>query len=188
MRKKLNTSYGINYESVLTERSGFDVTKQLIQDIMHTILEGILQCEVRLVLHHFIENNILTISNLNAAITNHDYGYTEVSDKPGPLRETVCSGTERYKLKYKAAQARLFLKLLPFYLASSVDKENDFFFLLTNLQQIVIIIYSPVITSITVEELRTLISDHLSLFKQLFPESNILPKQHYIIIIFIKKA
>ena len=83
---------------------------------MHTILEGVLQYEVRLVLHYFIENNILTIGNLNAAITNHDYGYTEVSDKPGPLRETVFSGTERYKLKYKAAQAKLFLKLLPFYL------------------------------------------------------------------------
>ena len=123
----------------------------------------------------------MTIGNLNAAITNHDYGYTEVSDKPCPLRETVFSGTERYKLKYKAAQARLFLKLLPFYLGSFVHKENDFFFLLTNLQQIVQIIYSPVITSITIEELRTLISDHLSLFKQLFPESNILPKQHYMI-------
>ena len=35
-----------------------------------------------------------------------------MSDKPGCLKETVFRGDEGYKLKYNAAQARLFLRLL----------------------------------------------------------------------------
>lgn len=45
--------------------------------------------------------------------------------KPGPLKESVFFGDERYKLKYKAAQARLFLRLLPFIIGPLVDTEDD---------------------------------------------------------------
>ena len=88
---------------------------------MHTVLEGVLQYETRLVLNYFISNKYLTLVQLNAAIINHNYGYSEVGDKPGPLKETVFNRKESYKLKYNAAQVRLFLRLLPFYISNHVD-------------------------------------------------------------------
>jgi len=100
---------------------GFDVIKQLRQDIMHTILEGVLQYETRHILHHLIEQNVISLSQLNNEIINHGYGF----DKPNPLKETVFNGKEKYKLNYKAAQARIFLRLLPFYLQKFVDFRDE---------------------------------------------------------------
>ena len=151
------------------------------QDIMHTILEGVLQYEVRLVLLHYITQKNFTLAELNTIIVNHNYGYTEVSDKPGPLKETVFNGNEKYKLKYKAAQSRLFLKLLPFFLHHFIDADDKHFVFLMELNQIVQIIYAPVITLDSIQNLKELVCEHLKCFKVLFPENNVIPKQHYLI-------
>lgn len=45
----LCTTYGINKRSCLCNLPDFDVTKQLPQDIMHTLLEGTVQYELRFV-------------------------------------------------------------------------------------------------------------------------------------------
>lgn len=114
-------------------------------------------------------------------MNNQKYGYSEVADKPGPLKESVFQGDERYKLKFKAAQARLFLRLLPFILCSLVNEEDHFYPLLTQLLAIVQIVFSPVITLETTNLLKILIQEHLSQFKDMFPDVNITPKQHYLI-------
>ena len=124
LKSQMRTLYGINNRSILCDLPDFDIIKQMPQDIMHTILEGVLQYEVRLVLLHYITQKNFTLAELNTIIVNHNYGYTEVSDKPGPLKETVFNGNEKYKLKYKAAQSRLFLKLLPFFLHHFIDADD----------------------------------------------------------------
>ena len=79
-----------------------------------------------MLLLHFIRTNQLTLEQINGAIESHNYGYTETSDKPPPLKETVFT-KDGYKLKYNASQARLFLRLLPFYLAPFLDADDEFF-------------------------------------------------------------
>ena len=181
MKKKLSTLYGINKRSPLTKLPDFDVTIQLPQDVMHTVLEGVLQYEIRLVLDYFIRNNFFTLVQLNAAIINHDYGYSEVGDKPGPLKETVFNGNESYKLKYNAAQARLFLRLVPFYILNHVDAEDEHFLFLMELSSIVNLLYAPIIKTESIQVLRQLICEHLHKFTTLFEDVNIIPKQHYLI-------
>ncbi len=67
---------------------------------MHTLLEGVVQYEVRLVLLHCINSNLASPSQINGAIVSHEYGYSEISDKPVPLKDAVFNGDERYKLKH----------------------------------------------------------------------------------------
>ena len=172
--------FGINNKTILSSFPDYDVTKQMPQDIMHTIAEGVLQYKTRLVLLNLIKTNQITLEQINCAIDSHNYGYTETSDKPPPLKETVFT-KDGYKLKYNASQARLFLRLLPFYLTPFVDADDVYYVFLINLLEIVQIIYSPVIMKTTVPALKKMISDHLKQFKQLFPNNNIIPKQHYLI-------
>ena len=178
VRNNLRTTYGINRRSALTELPGFNVTKQLPQDTMHTLLEGTVQYEVRMVLLHFIENGDITLTKLNSAILNHNYRYLETSAKPGPLRETVFSGEERYKLKYNAAQIRLFLRVLPFILSPIIDTSDEHYIFLVELIQIV---FSPVIKLESTQYLKLMIQEHLIKFKELCPGMNITPKQHYLV-------
>ena len=181
VKNDLTTSYGMNYRSSLCDLKDFDITIELPQDIMHTLLEGTVQYELRHLLMHYNDAGQFTLLQLNAAISNQAYGYSELSDKPGPLKETVFKGDEGYKLKYNAAQVRLFLRLLPFILSSLVDEGDVFYNLLTELIAIVQIVFSPVISVDTINILRVLIAEHLSGFKEKFPNINIIPKQHYLI-------
>ena len=61
VKANLRTTYGINNQSPLCALPTFDVTKQLPQDIMHTLLEGVVQYEARLVLLLSICNGTLTL-------------------------------------------------------------------------------------------------------------------------------
>ena len=112
VRNELKLVFGLNQRSPLCQWPNFDVIRQLPQDIMHIISEGVLQYEVRLVILYYIENDFFKLEELNSLIEKHSYGYTEISSKPGPLRQTVFTNKEGYKLKYSAAQAILFLRLL----------------------------------------------------------------------------
>ena len=102
VRQDLMTIFGLNGRSGLWELPGFDVTTQLPQDVMHTLLEGTVQYKLRLILLHFMQSGSFTLKELNAAITSHNYGYTESPDKPGPLADAVFHGDERYKVEIQS--------------------------------------------------------------------------------------
>ena len=56
---------------------------------MHSLLEGNVQYEIRLMLLHFITTGPFTLQQINGSINSHPYGSSEMSDKPGPLRDSV---------------------------------------------------------------------------------------------------
>ena len=88
---------------------------------MHTLLEGAVQYEARLVLLLYIRNGTLTLDRINGAIFSHPYGSTEKSDKPGSIRESVFSSKKASSLKFDALQERLFLRILPLFINTFVD-------------------------------------------------------------------
>ena len=181
VKADLRITYGINHRSALCDLNNFDITMQLPQDIMHTLLEGVVQYELRHILSSYISSGEFTLTQLNKAIRSQCYGYSEVANKPDPLRESVFQGDEKYKLKYNAAQARLFLRLIPFILCSLVCENDPIYPLITELIAICQIVFSPVISLQTISLLKLLIGEHLGNFKEHFPDVSIIPKQHYLI-------
>ena len=81
LRNNLETTYGTSSRSILCHLEHFDITKQLPQDVMHTLLEGVVQYEVRNILEYYIHNDHFTLVELNAAIASQSYDYTEAADK-----------------------------------------------------------------------------------------------------------
>ena len=78
--QELQIPYGINKRSYLKNFKEIDVTEQLLQDIMHTLLEGIVQYELRLLLLHYIRSQEFTLVELNATICNFDFVYSDVGE------------------------------------------------------------------------------------------------------------
>ncbi|XP_028409387.1 uncharacterized protein LOC114531989 isoform X2 [Dendronephthya gigantea] len=180
-RKNLVTTYGINERSVLSRLPQFDITKQLPQDIMHVLLEGSVQYEVRYALQYFIDNGSITLQQLNSTFCQLKLGYQDEANRPPPLRETVFNGQEKYKLKQTAEHARIFLKYLPICLKNFVANDCPQYQLILQISLIVQICFSPVISVETIKELETLIEANLILFKEVFPGVNITPKMHYML-------
>lgn len=82
-----STTYGVNGRSLLMKFKGFDVTKCLPFDVMHTIFEGVANFHLTHLLPHLIDNkHYFTLDQINNIIQAHDYGYSERDTKPSPIQ------------------------------------------------------------------------------------------------------
>ena len=72
--------YGINRCSILNQLRHFNVVSgALVPDVMHDLLEGVLQYEVKLQLAQFIlEDCYFTLEQLNHRIVSFELGYSEL--------------------------------------------------------------------------------------------------------------
>ena len=73
--------------SVLSELKYFDVTSgSLMPDVMHDVLEGVLQVEAKLLLRQFINHdNFFTLAQVNQQIEALELGFSEVKNRPTPI-------------------------------------------------------------------------------------------------------
>lgn len=62
-----------------------------------------------------MDRNCFSLQDIKSTIVTHEYGYTEISDRPTLLHESVFNGNEKYKLKYNADQARVFFTSCSFF-------------------------------------------------------------------------
>ena len=100
----VSKEFGINRNSILNELYYFDVCSgALLPDIMHDVLEGALQYELKLMLRSFIfQEQYLTLFEINDSIQYLDLGYVEIKDYPSLLSDTnICvhSGSSKNTLK-----------------------------------------------------------------------------------------
>ena len=79
--------YGINWDYILNEFTHFHVCDgSLVPDVMHDILEGALQYEVKLMLRFFIDiDKYFTLQDLNTRLEHIELGYMERKDRPTPI-------------------------------------------------------------------------------------------------------
>lgn len=145
---------------------------------MHVILEGVAPYEIKCVLKHLVLSGYMDLDAFNSAIICFPYSPVDARDKPCPISVNTLSSNDN-KLKQSAGQMLVLLKILPFI----IDKigENDYTQMLRKLLEIVKILFSPIIALSTLSRLKLLIKQHFKHFKQLFPDANIIPKQHYLL-------
>ena len=76
--------YGINRNSILNDLKYFHVCNgSLIPDIMHDVLEGALQYEVKLMLQFMINHEgYFTLETFNSCLVNLELGYMESNNRP----------------------------------------------------------------------------------------------------------
>ncbi|XP_051806278.1 uncharacterized protein LOC127534635 isoform X1 [Acanthochromis polyacanthus] len=177
LKASLKTTYGINRRSRLVDIPAFDLITQSPQDIMHVIFEGVAPMEIKLVLKHLILSRQMELDEFNSAIQNFPYSPLDIRDKPCPVSANTLAANDN-RLKQSSGQMLILLKILPF-LLDGLDNEHTKFIL--KLIEIVQIVLAPIISLQTVLRLRSMIEQHLYQFKQLFPEVNVIPKQHYML-------
>ena len=82
----------------------------LIPDVMHDILEGMLQYEVKLLLQYFVNfENYLTLETLNSKVENVELGGVESKNRP------TAYITEDFKLSWEFLKTKWFVTFLLIY-------------------------------------------------------------------------
>ena len=172
--------YGINRRSKLMDVTNYSLFQGgLPHDVMHDILEGVAQLEIKLLLRHCVDVNFITLDEFNHRLVFYDYGSNE-SDKPGIVtRELLRSDDKKFHLS--ASQTLLLCQIIPFIMGECVPEDDKFWKYFILLQKIFDIVFSPIVSRGHCAVLRQLIEEHHSIFSEIYSNSFITPKFHFCI-------
>ena len=93
--------YGVNHRSALMDLKYLDIRSgALFSDVMHDLLEGVLQYEIKLMLIQLIEKQFITLENVNRQIDLLELPFGTDSDRPAViLRKHLYSQGSRLNQK-----------------------------------------------------------------------------------------
>lgn len=94
--QEYSKEYGINRESLLDSLSYFSTcTGSLLPDVMHDLLEGALQYEVKLMLRQFVYvKKCFTSDYLSMKLRNMELGYMECKDRPTAITDKILKSAD----------------------------------------------------------------------------------------------
>lgn len=142
--------------------------------LAHDLLEGIVTYDLPLIIRYFVLNDWVSYAELNSRIECFKYSRTDQRDKPVPIPE---SGK---RLVGSAWQILTLLRLFPFFTGPNIDTNDEVWYSLLKLTEIVEIVCAPQIHKSYVPYLEDIINEYLGLRKKLFPSVNLRPKHHYL--------
>jgi hypothetical protein len=175
-----NVQSGVYHVSSLSQLKYFSVPANLCPDAMHDILEGCLQYELKLILRNIIlREKLLSIGDLNSRIQSFAYG-VDSKNKPTSITAEQLSGKQK-KLGMNASQAWCFGRYFCLLIGDILQSDSSCLELLTILLDIIDIVFAPNVTISMTYHLEELIYRHHTLFRSLFPDESLIPKQHFLI-------
>ncbi|XP_054874290.1 uncharacterized protein LOC118469776 [Amphiprion ocellaris] len=169
-------AYGAKRFCLLNSLQYFNTATNYSVDVMHDILEGVAQFEMKRVLQ-YVNDNFLSDEQLAGRIHAFDYGYNQQRNRPPRVK--LFDGSN--DLGLNAMQSWCLLCNMPLIFGDLFQSDDKYWHLLLLLLQIVNIVFSPVLSEGVTIYLKHFIIDHHWLFKQLFPAINLLPKHQFMI-------
>lgn len=168
------SSFGVKKTCLLNELQYFNISDNFAFDIMHDILEGVGQLEMKLLFNHLSHSSIISSQSASNRIYSFNYGFVERKNRPTMINfEQAGNG-----LGLNAIQTFCLIRNLPLIFGDLVEVGDKHWSLLLLLLQIINIVFSPVISEGMTIYLKHLICEHHTLFKELYPR-NLIPKHHF---------
>ncbi|XP_030750192.1 uncharacterized protein LOC115877983 [Sitophilus oryzae] len=167
--------YGSKEKSILNELKYFNLGNTPSIDIMHDILEGVAQFEIKLIITYLVSEKKISLNEINQRIFFFNYGTIDQCTKPSPINIEK-SGSS---IGQRAAQTWTLTRYLPLILSDVILEVGDRWNIITFLLRIMNICFAPIIPIEMTSTLEDLICEHHLLVKQY--SGNILPKHHMMI-------
>lgn len=171
-----NSCFGVKRNSIFNSLSYFNVSNNFVFDIMHDILEGVGQYEIKL-LFEYLKQNFISYENILQRVYAFNYGFMDKKNRPTGVN-MFCTGSG---IGLNASQTLCLIRNLPLIFGDLVPEGDRHWHLLLLLLHIVNIVFSPCITEGMTVFLKHLIEEHHRLFTVLHPQNNLIPKHHFMI-------
>ena len=165
--------FGLKKNSTLNSLQFFHVCHNFSLDLMHDILEGVAQYEIKLV-SEYLSENVLSKPDLFYRIRAFDYEYLERKNSPTKINLDG-SGNN---IGLNSIQTLCLVRNIPLLFGDIVPEGNQNWTLLLLLLQIINIIFPPSVTLGITVHLKHLIMEY---HNQLYPNRNLIPKHHFMI-------
>ncbi|XP_065340766.1 uncharacterized protein LOC135940042 [Cloeon dipterum] len=179
-RTEISKLYGINGRSVLADLENFDLTTCLPQDLMHNLLEGVAEVELRALIFELIEErSLLTYNDLNYLVSGFPFPKEFLRSKPSPFEP---AHIKNGKLRQNASQMLCLIYIVPFMLEDFAKSETlpyiENFSLLGKITN-VLLAYEVKKSDLNLS--RFMINCHHSRYCDLYPKFPPTPKFHFLV-------
>ena len=179
LRPFWSKQWGINGYSPLLDLDYINLSRILIHDPMHVLLEGLFPYATALLLQRSIRDKVLTIDWLNDQLAQFQYSYLDRDNKPEEIqKKNVCADTN---IKQTAASQLTLAYILPFILSTRFSEFDLQYKNYMHLVAIVVICCSPYATIDTAGQLQELVEGYLHEFKRIYPDISLRPKHHFLL-------
>lgn len=174
----LKTNYRVNGPSPMLALRDFDVTKQLMPDVMHDMFEGGFAVVLHQVLKGLTSEGTLTLFDFNR-VAQFKVGFNDKKNKPEELPSNFAK--DQRALKGTASQKWCLFRLLPLMLASSIPEGNAHWEVYLMYREITDMILAPQVPVDFLSYLRDRIQAFLRAFSELYTPATVTPKLHYLV-------
>lgn len=175
LEKKNSTLTGVAEDCVFNILPYFHCTLNFSLDLMHDFFEGIFKYDICQALIYFIDNNFITLEELNDRISNFRYGLEEGRYIPNIL---IRDNLKNNNLKMTAREAWQFFYLLPILIGDKIPEDDEVWELLRTLLKIIEMCLESSFDETKLTLLSSLISKHHTIYMKYFRELK--PKMHLI--------
>lgn len=183
VEKALNDStqahcFGVKSQCAISDRlSFFHAISGYPPDVMHDLLEGIVPLELALCLKILIKKKFFSLEELNHSIRQFPYKWSDKTNCPQARPLDLAS---RRSIGGNAHENWCLLRMLPFMVGSKVPEDDLVWQVIMTLKDIVELVMAPVHTHYTIGCLESKIGEHRHRFMEVFPETRIIPKHHFL--------
>ncbi len=133
--------FGLKRSCPLNSLQFFHSLENCAVDIMHDLLEGVVQYELKLLFQYLVKDCI-SLDTLSERIQSFNYGYSERKNRPNGVK--IDDGSK--DLGLNAIQSWCLLRNTPLIFGDLGNTDNGYWNLILLLIQIVSIVFSPVVT------------------------------------------
>lgn len=173
-----NIVFGIKNRIILNDLNYFKLFDVPNVDIMHDMLEGVVQYEIKVFIKILLNNKIANLNQINERIKFFNFGSINKNVKPSPIIVDKPGNL----IGQRAAQCWVLVRYLPLILKDfliDVEIKNKWKVIVL-LLKIMSIVFAPVISLNNITELELLIQTHHTLFLKEF-STRLIPKHHMMI-------
>jgi len=163
------TETGVKINVIWNEIPGYHVTQNCVLDIMHDLLEGVCNYDMRHIINYIVfECKSISFQMLNERIQNYDYSLEEASGKPPGLSQSVSSIES---LNIKAIEMFRLVSHFAFMVGDVIPQDDEVWNFYLVLRQIFDLVLAHSITLGELRLLQTLIAEHHELYVSLFKDN-----------------
>lgn len=168
---------GVKSECIFNVLKSFHVTENVACDLMHDFFLGVCRYDVALLFYKLINDEILTLEDINCRIRSFHFGPHE-KDKPCEIRQ---SHLDKKNIIMYASEMKTLIYYLPMLIGDLIPIDNIYWKWFLLLRNLIDILLSKSLQIELKYQIDDLVQEYLSQRRGLFPNNNLKPKHHYAI-------
>lgn len=171
-----NELYGVVRRCILNNLSNFHVLVNIIVDLMHDLLLGVLKYDIIEILQYYAINKLLDFEAFNRRLKRWNFGKKE-NVKIRRLRAEDCI---KGNISMTAKEMWFFIENLPFLLNGLVAPSTEYFEFVLIIHDLLDLCLQPEFGPIEIHQLKTCINLHHNFYK-IFMGKGLTPKFHFLL-------